>query len=518
MPVLLIATYDLGHQPFGLASAAAALDAAGVPATCVDLSRESLPEAAVRAADLVAFFLPMHTATRLALPVIDRVRAVNPHATLCAYGLYAPLNDAILRERGVTEIIGGEFEDDLSALARRDVGTPRVSQCPRGPTLPECARGPTPERLPLARSRSRRLKAAARSRPAASAFAEAPADKSRLARAAGAARGTSHVARPARPALHVVPRVRFFVPLRESLPPLERYASLQWGSERRIVGYTEASRGCKHRCRHCPIVPVYDGRFRVVPRDIVIEDIRRQVGAGAQHITFGDPDFFNGPRHAIDIVRELAAECPGVTYDVTIKVEHLLAHAALLPELAATGCAFVTSAVESIDDRVLELLDKRHTVADFEAAVGLCRSAGVTLSPTFVAFTPWTSVEGYCALLQAIDRLDLIDQVAPIQLAIRLLIPERSRLLELEEVRAFVGLFDRQDLTYRWAHRDPRVDALQETVAGIVGRRAAAPRREVFAEIWSAAHGAAGLETVLREDRNLLSRAAVPYLNEPWYC
>jgi len=460
MPSLLIATYDLGRQSFGLASGAAALAAAGVEAICADLSRDPLPESVVREADLIAFFLPMHTATRLAIPVIDRVRAMNPRATLCAYGLYAPLNAALLRERGITEIIGGEFEDDLAALGRDHVSTSGTSST-------------------------------------------------------SSTSSTLHVARRTS---HVVPRVRFLVPVRNSLPPLARYASLQWGSERRVVGYTEASRGCKHRCRHCPIVPVYDGRFRIVPREIVVEDIRRQVAAGAQHITFGDPDFFNGPRHAVAIVRELASEFPGLSYDVTIKVEHLLAHAGLLRELAATGCAFLTSAVESIDDRVLAKLDKGHTAADFEAAVALCRGAGLTLSPTFVPFTPWTTLEGYCALLQTIDRLDLIDQVAPIQLAIRLLIPEGSQLLELEDVRASVRPFDPHSLTYRWAHEVEAVDLLQREVGTIVGKRLNAPRRDVFGEIWSAAHRAAELDAVLREDRELVPRAAVPYLNEPWYC
>ena len=92
---------------------------------CVDLSREPLPESAVTDAALIAFFLPMHTATRLALPVIDRVRALNPSAVLCAYGLYAPLNAVLLRERGITAIIGGEFEDDLAALAH---GTSHVAR------------------------------------------------------------------------------------------------------------------------------------------------------------------------------------------------------------------------------------------------------------------------------------------------------------------------------------------------------------------------------------------------------
>ena len=441
--VLLISTYDLGRQPFGLASAAAALHAAGASPVCVDLSRDKLSDATILDANVVAFFLPMHTATRLALPVIDRVRALNPGATLCAYGLYAPLNAAILRERGVTAIIGGEFEDDLAAA-----------------DLKACA--------------------------------------------------TDDVV--------TVPRVQFRIPLRDSLPPPERYASLQWGDERRVVGYTEASRGCKHRCRHCPIVPVYDGRFRIVPVDLVLADVRQQVAAGARHLTFGDPDFFNGPRHAVDVVRRLAAEFDGLSYDVTIKVEHLIDHADLLPVLQATGCAFVTSAVESVDDEVLLKLEKGHTAAGFERAAELCRGAGLVMAPTFVPFTPWTTAAGFCMLLETIDRLRLVDHVAPIQLAIRLLIPEGSRLLELDEIRALVKPFDGRSLTHPWVHPDPAVDALQQSVSTLVGQRLNASRREMFEEIWSLAHAAVGRTPAPRLDPGILPRAAVPYLNEPWYC
>ena len=182
-------------------------------------------------------------------------------------------------------------------------------------------------------------------------------------------------------------------------------------------------------------MPVYDGRFRVVPVDIVMADVRAQVAAGARHITFGDPDFLNGPGHAMSVIDRFAAECPGVSYDVTIKVEHLLRHPEALPRLRDTGCAFVTTAVESVDDRVLALLDKGHTRADFERVVARARDVSLPLAPTFVAFTPWTSVDGYCDLLQTIDRLGLVDHVSPIQLAIRLLVTDGSRLLELPDIR-----------------------------------------------------------------------------------
>jgi hypothetical protein len=263
-------------------------------------------------------------------------------------------------------------------------------------------------------------------------------------------------------------------------------------------------------------VPVYDGRFRAVDAAVVLADIRAQVAAGAEHITFGDPDFFNGPTHAMRIVEALAREWPKLSYDVTIKVEHLKQHGALLPVLRDTGCAFVTTAVESFDDDVLARLEKGHTHADFQAVVAGCAAIGLTLSPTFVAFTPWTTIDGYVGMLREIARLDLTRAVAPIQYAIRLLVPEGSRMLELEDVRARIAHFDPRSLAHVWRHADPQVDALQQIVERAVGARLNAPREEMFGRVWELAHAAAGLSVPPREP--LPSRATIPYLNEPWYC
>ncbi len=447
MKVVLISTYELGRQPFGLASPAAWLREAGAEVTCLDLAREPLDEAAVRAADLIAFYVPMHTATRLGARAAARVRDLNPSAHLCFYGLYAPVNERFLRGLGAQTVLGGEFEAGLVHLAAR---------LRRG----DCA----PQTEPLVS----------------------------------------------------LDRLRFVTPDRTGLPPLAEYARLKLGAGRsRTVGYTEASRGCKHLCRHCPIVPVYQGRFRVVDREVVLADVRQQVAAGARHITFGDPDFFNGPGHGLAIVEAMHREFPDLTYDVTIKIEHLLRHRRHLAALRDTGCLFVTSAVESVDDRVLALLDKGHTRQDFLDAVRLCRHAGLTLAPTFVPFTPWTTREAYRDLLRVLADASLVESVAPIQLGIRLLIPAGSRLLEVPDVWDLAGPFDPAALSYRWNHPDPWMDALCRDIQSLVKRAEGrgAPRREIFREIWDLA-GAGSW----RGDPDRLDRAAIPYINEPWYC
>lgn len=440
MRVLLVSTYDLGRQPTGLARPAARLRQAGADVTCVDVSRDTLEDRDLSAADLIAFYLPMHTATRLAAPIIGRARAANPAAQLAAYGLYAPLNAGWLREQGIAHVLGPDADVELLSLVRGDAG-------------------PAPS-------------------PAA--------------------------------------RLPFLQPDRTALPALARYAALQMpDGTRRVVGTTDATHGCKHLCRHCPIVPVYHGHFRAVPLDVVLADVRAQVAAGAQHVTFGDPDFFNGPTHARRLVERLAAEFPGLTYDATIKVEHLLAHADLLPLLRATGCLFITSAVESFDDATLEKLRKGHTRADVARAVAICRDAGVPLSPTFVPFNPWTTRESYRDLLRQIEDLDLVEAVAPIQLGIRLLVTAESALLELPDIRGTIGPFDGASLMFPWRHQDPAVDALQTQVMRLVGLMAGRPRTEVFEAIVGLE---AGEMTRATASPRAPRGATPPYLTEGWYC
>lgn len=429
MRVLLVNTYDLGHQPFGVASPAAWLLRDGHEVVCADLAVERLPS--LHGFDCIAFHLPMHTATRMAAPILARMHRMYPATRLACYGLYAPLNADYLQSLGAEAVIGGEFEAGLLRWVN-----------------------------------------------------------------GGEANGISHE------------RLSFAVPARDLLPVLGSYSKLRVGSEARVVGYTEASRGCKHLCRHCPVVNVYEGHFRVVGAEVVLEDIRRQVAAGAQHVTFGDPDFWNGPGHAQRIVRALHAEFPELTYDVTIKIEHLLKHRDMLVELRSTGCLMVTSAVESLDDSVLALLEKGHTRADFELAVDLVREAGLTLAPTFIAFTPWTSRESYRELLRTIAALGLVENVAPVQLALRLLIPAGSRLLELNEVRELVTGFDREALLHRWRHSDPEMDTLAAAAIRIAGAKAS--RTEIFARLWALVSE--------YETPPLAARATVPYLDEPWYC
>ncbi len=445
MKIVLLSTYEMGHQPLSLAWPLAAILRAGLDARAFDLSVQDFPDAEVREARLVAVSVPMLTALRLGVEVAARVREVNPGAHICFYGLYAHLNAGYLEQADLADtILAGEIEPGLVRLART-LGSKPIE--------------------------------------------------------------TSSIQ---------IERMDFPVPHRTGLPNLDAYARLEIDGEQRLAGYAESTRGCLHTCAHCPVVPVYNGRFFAVPVDVVLEDIRQQVDAGAAHITFGDPDFLNGPTHALRVARALHAKFPALTFDFTAKVEHLIEHQAILSDLVECGALFVVSAFESTSDRVLDALEKGHRVSDLDRALDVCRSAGLAIQPTWVAFTPWTSLDDYLEMLHWVRSRDMVGEVPAVQFAVRLLVPPNSKLLVTGEAGLF-GPLDAENFTYRWQHPDPRMDELHLRATEIVEGACGCSPLETFLEIERAAFNLAGLP-IPEGEHDSLVHAPAPRLTEDWFC
>lgn len=313
-----------------------------------------------------------------------------------------------------------------------------------------------------------------------------------------------------------------FLPARDLLPPLDRYAGLDVGGEVRLTGAVEASHGCNQRCRHCPVPAVYDGRTQIVDVELVMADIAQLLEAGAQHITFGDPDFLSGPAHARRVIAAFAERFPGVTFDVTTKVEHVLAHPGLWPELAAAGCLFVVSAVECLNDRILGLLDKGHTAAMAADAVAVVRAHGIEPHPSFLPFTPWTTPADVLAILDFVVDHDLIPNVDPVQYSLRLLLPEGSLLLDVPELAPHLDGYDAAGLTHRWRAADPAVDDLQGELAVLAesGFADADSPLDRYLAVRARVADAAGFPDAASVSAEAQAQAQRlrPRLTEPWFC
>lgn len=466
--IMFVSCYELGHQPLGIAQPMGFIEQVGFSPVGLDIAVETIDEPALKLARFVGISVPMHTALRLGVRVAGLIRAINPACHICFFGLYASINAEYLLEELADTVVGGEYEIPLLSL---------IEALDRGKGI---------DHLEGVSSGSRVVD---------------PYLKRTYST-------NSTLAQP--------------IPNRGGLPPLDQYARLQENGKERLVGYVEASRGCLHHCLHCPIVPVYEGRFFLVPEAVVMEDIRRQVHAGATHITFGDPDFLNGPGHSLSIVRTMHEEFPHLTFDFTAKIEHLLKHCALMPDLKAQGCLFIISAVESFSDVVLRRLHKGHTGADIIRALAILGEAGITLRPSLVAFTPWTSLDDYLHMLNIVEAHDLIDATDPVQLSIRLLVPPGSALLAKSDIQRFLSPLDQASFQYPWKHPDERMDQLHQAVSAIV--EAIAKEEEdaliTFDRIRASADKMAGRhpESSTRTRVNRPDRPKPPRLTESWFC
>ena len=513
--ILLVSCYELGHQPAGIAMPLAFLQRAGYSVETMDVSVEGFDADKVRRARFVGISVPMHTALRLGLRVAEEIRKLNPRCHMCFYGLYASLNAEYLLATVADAVIGGEFEEALVELIKRVQGQTEVTRnqakAQRSDSKPvrERLNPPVLERLNspvLGRLNSPVLERL--NIPVLEKL-----DPPVLERLNSPVLGRLNSP--------VLERLNFPVPDRSSLVPLERYARLEYNGEQRLVGYVEASRGCLHQCTHCPIPPVYDGRFFVVPQEVVLEDIRRLVASGARHITFGDPDFLNGPGHSIRIARAMHEEFPDLTFDFTAKIEHILKYRELIPELAQSGCVFAVSAVESLSDTVLEHLEKGHTRDDVSEALRILRDAGISMRPSLVPFTPWATVDDYIDILEFVESEGLIDHVDPVQYSIRLLIPPGSLLLSQPDSHRWLGRLVQESFTYEWTHPDSRMDELHKQVSAVVEQAANTNEdaAETFYKIRESAYASRGDEPPVGGALPIvLTRLRPPRLTEAWFC
>lgn len=461
MRVLLVSTYEMGHQPLGLAAPAAALRSAGHDVQCCDLAVQTPEQAGFADADLVCISIPMHTAARLGIELARRLRRLNPRAHIAFYGLYAtPLHDHLVGSELADSVIGGEYEIGLEALANR------LAYGPAGVQHPPAGVGPEPR----------------------------------------------------------FDRQRYPTPDREGLPHLDNYARLNLDGELRLAGYVEASRGCAHTCAHCPITPVYRGRLRLVQKETVLADIDQLIAMGARHITFGDPDFLNAAPHSLAIVEEMHRRYRNATFDATAKVEHLLEYADSLPRLRDLGCLFVTSAFESTNDGILRTLEKGHTRADMERVLAIADRLELVVRPTWVAFMPWTSLEDFRDLLTFVEEHGLVRHVQPVQYALRLLLPPGSPLIGVVDQQGRLGAFDDEALTYTWKNPDSRADALQLELAGIVEAAAAhghLDKSEAYEVTFAKVKRIANRALTGRDEPVSVApqpQRPVPGLTEAWFC
>ncbi|MDA8278363.1 MAG: radical SAM protein [Actinomycetota bacterium] len=432
---LLISLYDLGHQPYEILQLDAALVQAGIPSSIVDLSITE--EAELHSYDLqetyVVISVPMHTAARLALSVLDGLSGWQNNPKIILMGHYAEALATLPIPVPIAMLASGESVDSIVDFI--SIGND----------------------------------------------ASLPIESNSAIIKVNSTKASSRIKLINSP-LH-----------RDKLPSLSRYTSYIDGEKMELAGYVEASRGCLHLCTHCPVAATYGGRIRINSVGSVIREIENLYESGARHITFGDPDFFNAPIHSIKTLEQSNTIFPDLTFDATIKVSHILKYRDLIPKLSENNVTFIVSAFEHTSLEVLDALEKGHNTEDMVEALRIVRENGFEIRPSLLPFTPWTTLDSMVELLDFVVDQDLIDAIDPVMYSIRLLVPSTS----LTYKRFPYLFKDGRDggLNLEWSSAITELDNLQLEISNIAENAGDANNLEIFSKIYAAVAATAGKES-----------------------
>ena len=305
------------------------------------------------------------------------------------------------------------------------------------------------------------------------------------------------------------------IPDRSSFPEISKYSKLVNGDKILYTGSVETTYGCKHVCTHCPVPIQFNGRFKTFSEEKIIGDISNQIESGAQHISFDDADFFNGPKYSLRILEKLYKKFPNITYDATIKVEHIIKYQKYFKELTNLNMLFVTSAFETTNNTVLEILKKNHTYKDLEQSISLSKQFDIDIRPTWMPFTPWTNTVDLINIVSLIEQYELRETVDPIQLAIKLLVPKGSLMIKRPEFSKYIGKYDQESFTYLWHYEDSQVEQLQALLFGYVVEHDNINEKEQYLELIDIIQSFTKTNIIYNKKYNYRE---VPKLSETWFC
>ncbi|MEV7231088.1 RCCLKC-tail radical SAM protein [Polymorphospora sp. NPDC051019] len=389
-----MSSFEAELQPLASACVAAALQDQGAAVTAWDA--HAFPDRLPDAeVDLVLLSVQQFEGLHRAVDLAPRLRTAHPGAPIVAFGQYAQMNSTEFLAR-VDAVAFDEPERIAQELCQAAVG-----QLP----LPQ---------VPALRTASRMT------------------------------------ARPPRR------RITATAPARHLFPSLVHYPAHHTGLG--LMGNIEVSRGCHHKCTYCSVYGAYDGGVAPYQLETVLADARQLADDGVRHFFFIDAEFFNSRTLGVEVVRQIAAEFPGSTFEFTTRVDHILDYPELLEELVSLGLRRVTSALEFPSDRILRIFDKGIDVAHMRAAIAEAERIGFELNPTFIPFTPWVRYEELLTFEDFLVETGLARVVEPTALQTRLLLFKGSPLLQSPWL-ADVDLVD-QGFHLDWTHPDRRVEAL----------------------------------------------------------
>jgi len=208
---------------------------------------------------------------------------------------------------------------------------------------------------------------------------------------------------PARQAIADLDSLPF--PARHLLPPLTAYSPTAASYRQLPLVHVMTSRGCPSKCNFCDRA-IFGERYRARSADNVLAEVDEVIHRyGAREIRFFDDTFTINQKRLAALCDGLKKIRPRLPWTCLTKAEAV--NLDMLKMMADAGCWQVLYGLESGNDRVLETLGKKNTVAMNRQAVKWARQAGIRVRADFLVGSPAETPESLQQTLDFAKELDI---------------------------------------------------------------------------------------------------------------
>lgn len=159
------------------------------------------------------------------------------------------------------------------------------------------------------------------------------------------------------------------------------------------------SRGCSGNCSFCSVRAFYEydsPLWRCRSPENVVDEIEYLIGKyGAKVISFIDDNFIGsgkfGEKRAISIANEIVNRDLNINFQISCRVDGI--NNDVLEHLKKAGLLHVSLGIESGNEEMLNRFNKNTTVSKNISSIEILRKNNLSLTPYFIMFDPWTSIE-----------------------------------------------------------------------------------------------------------------------------
>ncbi|MHB8086032.1 MAG: B12-binding domain-containing radical SAM protein [Dehalococcoidia bacterium] len=164
------------------------------------------------------------------------------------------------------------------------------------------------------------------------------------------------------------------------------------------------TRGCPFSCEFCSNV-IFGNSYRERSPQNVVDEVERAISLGYNHVHFADDVFTLKKERVIRVCEEIRQRKLNFTWECLGRVDSI--DLELTRQMKEAGCNRIFFGIESADDTILKIMNKKITIEKAAGAIRMTNEAGLKTGAFFILCYPGDSNDTVLKTLKFATALPL---------------------------------------------------------------------------------------------------------------